>query len=209
MDDIVSELTAQALSQITEGHDIGNDSLVMEDSTPRFIPLDVGNGSSRDVISLPPNTFEGSLVPVGTPEGLVLVCTLLRGGEAAIVNDELIDRNNQVYNVAVRSNGLRNDYWVNDYWHTQLLIAAGNYPGVPTAADDSREGVTLSPEEEAMLEAALVEEHHEIPVNSATITVDETTSRFSGAIWYEQIRKQTVTLAGVGGIGRFGNLVNF
>lgn len=203
MDDIVSELTAQALSQITEGHDIGNDSLVMEDSTPRFIPLDVGNGSSRDVISLPPNTFEGSLRPVGTPEELVLVCTLLRRGEAAIVNDELMDRDNQVYNVAVRSNVLRNDYWVNDYWHTQLLIAAGNYPGVPTAADDSREGVTLSPEEEAMLEAALVEEHHEIPVNSATITVDETTSRFSGAIWYEQIRKQTVTLAGVGGIGSY------
>lgn len=133
MDDIVSELTAQALSQITEGHDIGNDSLVMEDSTPRFIPLDVGNGASGDANSLPPNTFEGSLRPVGTPE----------------------------------------------------------------------EGVTLSPEEEAMLEAALVEEHHEIPVNSATITVDETTSRFSGAIWYEQIRKQTVTLAGVGGIGSY------
>ena len=124
MDDIVSELTAQALSQISEGHDIGNDSLVMEDSTPRFIPLDVGND-------------------------------------------------------------------------------------VPTAASDSREGVTLSPEEEAMLEAALVGEHHEIPENSATITVDETTSRFSGAIWYEQIKKQTITLAGVGGIGRFGNLINF
>ena len=128
MDDIVSELTAQALSQITEGHDIGNDSLI-EDFTPRFIPIDVGNVALEE--------------------------------------------------------------------------------GVPTAADDSREGVTLSPEEEAMLEAALVEEHHEIPVNSATITVDETTSRFSGAIWYEQIRKQIVTLAGVGGIGRFGNLISF
>lgn len=202
MDDIVSELTAQALSQITEGHDIGNDSLVMEDSTPRFIPLDVGNGASGDANSLPPNTFEGSLRPVGTPEELVLVCTSLRGGEAAIVNNELMDRDNQVYNVAVRSNGVRNDYWVNDYWHTQLLIAA-NYPGIPIAASDSREGVTLSPEEEAMLEAALVEEHHEIPENSATITVDETTSRFSGAIWYEQIKKQTVTLAGVGGIGSY------
>ena len=69
--------------------------------------------------------------------------------------------------------------------------------------------VQLSPEEEAMLTAALENEHQEIPVNSQTITVDETTSRFSGAIWYEEIQKQTVTLAGVGGIGRFGNLVNF
>lgn len=115
MDDIVSELTAQALSQITEGHDIGNDSLI-EDSTPT------------------------TTVPLG---------------------------------------------------------------------DGIQGGVTLSPEEESLLAAALENEHHEIPVNSATITVDETTSRFSGAIWYEQIRKQIVTLAGVGGIGRFGNLVNF
>lgn len=70
-------------------------------------------------------------------------------------------------------------------------------------------GTQLSPEEEAMLAAALDGVHHEIPENSQTITVDETTSRFSGAIWYEEIQKQTVTLAGVGGIGRFGNLVNF
>ena len=70
-------------------------------------------------------------------------------------------------------------------------------------------GAQLSPEEEAMLAAALESEHQEIPVNSQTITVDETTSRFSGAIWYEEIQKQTVTLAGVGGIGRFGNLINF
>ena len=71
------------------------------------------------------------------------------------------------------------------------------------------EAVQLSPEEEAMLAAALDSEHQEIPENSQTITVDETTSRFSGAIWYEEIQKQIVTLAGIGGIGRFGNLVNF
>lgn len=46
-------------------------------------------------------------------------------------------------------------------------------------------------------------EHQEIPVNSSSITIDETTSRFSGAIWYEEIQKQVITLAGVGGIGSF------
>ena len=65
------------------------------------------------------------------------------------------------------------------------------------------EEVQLSPEEEAMLAAAMDEVHHEIPENSQTITVDETTSRFSGAIWYEEIQKQTVTLAGIGGIGSY------
>lgn len=69
--------------------------------------------------------------------------------------------------------------------------------------EEMPEEASLSPEEEAMLAAALDSEHQEIPVNSQTITVDETTSRFSGAIWYEKIQKQIVTLAGVGGIGSY------
>lgn len=83
-------------------------------------------------------------------------------------------------------------------------IAEGqNVENDPNTGDSPAEGVQLSPEEEAMLESALANEHHEIPENSATITIDETTSRFSGAIWYEQIQKQIVTLAGVGGIGSY------
>ena len=65
------------------------------------------------------------------------------------------------------------------------------------------EGVQLNPEEELMLIQALENTHREIPVNSQTITVDETTSRVSGAIWYEEIQKQAVTLAGVGGVGSY------
>ena len=65
------------------------------------------------------------------------------------------------------------------------------------------EGTQLNPEEELMLIQALENTHQEIPVNSQTITVDETTSRFSGAIWYEEIQKQVVTLAGVGGVGSY------
>lgn len=42
-----------------------------------------------------------------------------------------------------------------------------------------------------------------IPENSGSLHVDETTSRFSGAIWYENIQKKTVTIAGVGGIGSY------
>lgn len=51
--------------------------------------------------------------------------------------------------------------------------------------------------------------HQEIPANSETLLIDDTTSRFSSAIWYENIQKKVITLAGVGGIGRFGNLINF
>ena len=67
----------------------------------------------------------------------------------------------------------------------------------------------LTEEEQALLDQAVEEAHQEIPTNSATLLVDEATSRFSSAIWYENIQKKTVILAGVGGIGRFGNLINF
>ena len=67
----------------------------------------------------------------------------------------------------------------------------------------------LTEEEQAILDQAVEEAHQEIPTNSATLLVDEATSRFSSAIWYENIQKKTVILAGVGGIGRFGNLINF
>ena len=63
--------------------------------------------------------------------------------------------------------------------------------------------------EEEVLNNIETEEPLAIPVNSGSLTVDETTSRFSSAIWYNAIQGKTVTLAGVGGIGRFGNLVNF
>lgn len=67
----------------------------------------------------------------------------------------------------------------------------------------------LSEEEQAILDQAVEDAHQEIPTNSATLLVDEATSRFSSAIWYENIQKKTIILAGVGGIGRFGNLRNF
>ena len=59
----------------------------------------------------------------------------------------------------------------------------------------------LSPEEEALLNQVLESEHNEIPLNSPTLLVDETTSRFTDAIWYDKIKEQNITIAGVGGIG--------
>lgn len=39
--------------------------------------------------------------------------------------------------------------------------------------------------------------------NSPTLLVDESTSRFSGAIWAEAVTKKIITLAGLGGIGSY------
>lgn len=46
-------------------------------------------------------------------------------------------------------------------------------------------------------------EHQEIPVNSQSILVSEETSRFSGAVWFDNIQTKEVLLAGVGGIGSY------
>ena len=73
----------------------------------------------------------------------------------------------------------------------------------PIENDGDSIGFELSEEEQAILDQAVEEAHQEIPTNSATLLVDEATSRFSSAIWYENIQKKTVILAGVGGIGSF------
>ena len=61
----------------------------------------------------------------------------------------------------------------------------------------------LSEEEAQILEQAVEDAHNEIPRNSGSLLVDESTSRFSSAIWYEAIQRKTVILAGVGGIGSY------
>ena len=65
----------------------------------------------------------------------------------------------------------------------------------------------LSAEEEQILEQAISEAHNEIPSNSPTLLQDETTIRFSSAIWYEAIQSKTIILAGVGGIGSWTALL--
>lgn len=188
MEDIVSEITAQALGQIS-----GNN----ESDRVEQARQELERAIEEDSNALVPNEFDGELSPVGSAGELHYACILLREHRASLTYDELADPDNLVYEVQVTTDTGTITYWVNDYWHNQLLIAAG------VIEEATAEEVQLSPEDEALLAQALESEHQEIPVNSQTITVDETTSRFSGAIWYEKIQQQTVTLAGVGGIGSY------
>lgn len=73
----------------------------------------------------------------------------------------------------------------------------------PMENDGDSISFELSEEEQAILDQAVEDAHQEIPTNSATLLVDEATSRFSSAIWYENIQKKIVILAGVGGIGSY------
>lgn len=72
---------------------------------------------------------------------------------------------------------------------------------VPILVEESH--VELTPMEEELLAAALESQNSEIPVNSPTLLVEDVTSRFSGASWYDKIRTKIILLAGLGGIGSY------
>lgn len=89
--------------------------------------------------------------------------------------------------------------------HFKSLIEEAWAMRTGSSVEDNGDSISfeLSEEEQAILDQAVEDAHQEIPTNSATLLVDEATSRFSSAIWYDNIRKKTVTLAGVGGIGSY------
>lgn len=89
--------------------------------------------------------------------------------------------------------------------HFKSLIEEAWAIRTDSSVEDNGDSISfeLSEEEQAILDQAVEDAYQEIPTNSATLLVDEATSRFSSAIWYENIQKKTVTLAGVGGIGSY------
>ena len=75
---------------------------------------------------------------------------------------------------------------------------------------------SLSTEEEALLEQTLNEIHNssevsqkdnKLPENSKTLEVQTSTSRFSSASWFNEVRNIKVSIAGLGGIGSWTALL--
>ena len=46
-----------------------------------------------------------------------------------------------------------------------------------------------------------------IPENSETLNINERTSRFSGAVWFDKVKEKKVILAGLGGIGSWTSIL--
>ena len=46
-----------------------------------------------------------------------------------------------------------------------------------------------------------------LPENSPTVSIDDSTSRFSGTEWYDEVTNKTIMIAGCGGIGRMKNFL--
>ena len=93
--------------------------------------------------------------------------------------------------------------FVNEHFKSLIEEAWAIRTGNSVEDDGDSISFELSEEGQAILDQAVEDAHQEIPTNSATLLVDEATSRFSSAIWYENIQKKTVILAGVGGIGSY------
>ena len=72
--------------------------------------------------------------------------------------------------------------------------------GTPIFQDEVRVDANVTPEPQ-IEEPEII--NAEIPVNSSSVLIEETTSRFSGAVWFENIKSKNVTLAGLGGIGSY------
>lgn len=81
------------------------------------------------------------------------------------------------------------------------IIRIANVNDIPILVEEPH--VELTSEEEALLAAALESQNNEIPINSSTLLVEDVTSRFSGASWYDKIRTKIILLAGLGGIGSY------
>lgn len=96
-------------------------------------------------------------------------------------------------------------YYLNDHQYNMVMEEIRNHESIEEepieSLPDSEDSSPLSEEEEELLAQVLEEVHNEIPTNSGSLLIDESTSRFSSAIWYEAIQKKTIVLAGVGGIG--------
>ena len=73
-----------------------------------------------------------------------------------------------------------------------IARAIAEYTGTPLP-----ENITPEPETTPLETPVTI-----IPENSNSILVEETTSRFSGAVWYDKIKEKEVIIAGCGGIGR-------
>jgi molybdopterin/thiamine biosynthesis adenylyltransferase len=117
-----------------------------------------------------------------------------------IALDGVPDTYKVVYN---NVNGEVGSFFVNEHVKAMIEESWAENMSYSTTVEGEETGFELSDEEQAILDQAVEDAHQEIPANSATLLVDEATSRFSSAIWYENIQKKTVILAGVGGIGSY------
>lgn len=128
----------------------------------------------------------------------------IREHTSSLNNIIALDRVPDTYKVVYNNvNGEVNSFFVTAVVKIMLEEVLAEIMDYSTTAEGEETGFELSEEEQVVLDQAVEDAHQEIPVNSETLLVDDTTSRFSSAIWYENIQKKVIILAGIGGIGSY------
>lgn len=132
------------------------------------------------------------------------VLNSIRMGFIASLNIIGLDGVPNTYKIVYSSTeGVTGRIFVNEHFKSLIEEVWAIRTGNSVEDDGDSISFELSEEEQAIFGQAVEDAHQEIPTNSATLLVDEATSRFSSAIWYENIQKKTIILAGVGGIGSY------
>ena len=181
---------------------------------------------------LPPNTFDSALSPIGTPEQLLELCVRISDGSrhpTSIADIEggvyTVSFEEEFVTYYVNSLWAEALSAASDVHYTPAHILLDILQGLiegtieicsheelesfgtdisfKAVDGDVVEHVTVPLLWKQILLSFTQEREPTIPENSGSLHVDETTSRFSGAIWYENIQKKTITIAGVGGIGSY------
>lgn len=124
---------------------------------------------------LPPN-ISNTGEQLDSVEELTRVVSGLRTGNIHIVEIGTSDEHGVSVIILENNDGGRHSYHVNLTWRTLMTANAETYA--------VSQGAAVTP-------------------NSPSLEMDMTTSRFSGAIWYDKIKEQEIILAGLGGIGSY------
>lgn len=117
---------------------------------------------------------------------------------------EYVPTHHRTWRVTFERDGVSFEYYVDGQQYSRILAAYDlEISSTRDAINHSSSTSSLTEEEEKLLQEVIEEVHKEIPENSKSLLINESTSRFSSAIWYEKIKTKNITLAGVGGIGSF------
>lgn len=130
--------------------------------------------------------LDGGFYPEGYPERFEEVIALINKEEYYVVNMRNMTTSSRKSSFGawkikvanVLDSSTKETFYVNNYWANRF-------------------SETLPVREKVLAE------HQEIPSNSGSLLVRESTSRFSDAIWYDEIQEKEVIIAGVGGIGSY------
>lgn len=203
-DSIEAELSPEMVELMEEFQSAIEETSVVEEPVIEPVPVEVVEAHSRTApvppAPEPPVGYRNDYLccgfdPTGFPEELETYIKRVEAGTWYLLqryNSALHRRNYSTINepdggawrIILKENNAGTgadikEFWVNNYWSERF-----------NEADTKGRAFALA-------------NHIEIPLNSGSLAVDETTTRFSGAIWYEQLQTKNIILAGVGGIGSY------